>query len=334
MRIYFARIGDPVDAPVDCLERLASLDRWKKHSAVTDPDEAEVILFSQGHMLHSDWKLAIVEKHAEAFTDPHRVMVFDERDRPWCRYPGVYVSMPAGRFDSRYQRAWGYFPPASPSLPNEAPDLLFSFIGSMTHKCRRPLLNLDGGDAVVEAVAGFTFYDPSSRDFEARQRRFQEILIRSRFVLCPRGQGTSSIRLYETLSAGRVPVVISDDWVPPPGPDWNRFSVRWPEGRVAGLREALAAYDEHWNDMSAAAKQAFAEFFAPDVWFHQFAELCEELRDQPSDPFPKRGFRRSAYLASGAHAWHGVIHQMRGRLRRRMESLIRSTIRRGEFRRH
>ena len=136
---------------------------------------------------------------------------------------------------------------------------------------------------------------------------------------CVRGvQGTSSFRVYEALSAGRVPVIISDDWVAPTGPDWSRFSVRWPEERVAELREVLNAYDDEWWEMSVAAEEAYAQFFAPDVWFHRFAELCSELRQPPRNAFPERGIRRSAYWASGAHAWHGRVHHWRGWLRRHM----------------
>lgn len=316
MYIHFARIGGPLDAPVDRLEYLASLDRWGKHWVVADPKDADVILFSQGHMIHSDWRLAVVASHANSYADPDRVMVFDERDRPWCRLPGVYVSMPARHFDRRYQRAWGYFPRTLPAPPIEAPDLLFSFVGSMTHKCRLPLLGLEGEDAVVEPVSGYTFYDRSSPDFEAHKKRFGNVLGRSRFVLCPRGQGTSSIRLYEALSIGRVPVVISDEWVPPPGPDWSRFSLRWPEGSVAGLRDVLQTYDEQWPEMSNAAREAYEEFFAPNVWFHQFAELLQEVRHETRPEFPRRGIRRGAFWTSAAHAWLGRAHEWRGRMRR------------------
>jgi hypothetical protein len=324
VRIYLARIGGPLDAPVDRLERLASLDRWEIHSVVTDSEDADVVLFTQGHMLHRDWRLTTVSRHAKMFPHPQRVMVFDERDRPWCRFPGVYVSMPARHFDPRYQRPWGYFPRIVSTPPITSPDLLFSFVGSITHECRQPLLNLGGEDVIVEAVSGFTFYDRSSPHFQAHQRHFEEVLARSRFVLCPRGQGTSSIRIYEALSVGRVPVIISDEWVPPVGPDWNRFSLRWPERRVTGLREFLLEHDDHWHEMSAAAGEACAEFFASDVWFHRFAELCSEVRHQVRPAaLPKRGIRGRAYLESGAHAWHGWVHERRGRLRQRLRDLTR-----------
>ena len=99
------------------------------------------------------------------------------------------------------------------------------------------------------------FHDATSRDYEVRRRRFAETMFRSKFVLCPRGHGTSSIRLFETLAAGRVPVVISDDWVAPKGPTWDACSVRWSQD--AGT-ESLLAYLEELEpraaEMGAAAR--------------------------------------------------------------------------------
>ena len=65
MHIYLAHIGGPLDAPVDRLEHLASLDRYGSHAVVKHPDDADVILYSQCHMLHRDWRLSTVAAHAE-----------------------------------------------------------------------------------------------------------------------------------------------------------------------------------------------------------------------------------------------------------------------------
>ena len=131
------------------------------------------------------------------------------------------------------------------------------------------------------------FWDERSPNFTTKRARFQEILMRSRFVLCPRGRGTSSMRLYETLAAGRVPVIISDDWVPPRGPDWAACSLRWPEGRIEGLLEVLEERDQDWSAMSAVARREYAEYFARDVAFHRLLELYGELVEssvQPDSP--------------------------------------------------
>jgi hypothetical protein len=301
--IHLARLGAaPLqDTPVETIRSLAALDRFGKHYLTEDPDTADVILFSQCHLLPTDWRLTAIRDHELTSASPERVMVYDERDGPWCGFPGVYVSMPAGSFDDRYQRPWGYFPGA-PVEPPAAPDLLFSFIGSPSDRCRKPLFDLRHADAVVEEVHQFTFFDPSSLDFDQRRQRFREVLNRSRFVLCPRGKGTSSIRLYETLAAGRVPVIIADDWVPPRGPAWEAFSLRWPEGKTDGLVDMLEERDRDWRAMSAAATACYGEFFAREVWFHRMAELCDELRRSGSlQRFPRSGLRNRAYLAVGAN---------------------------------
>jgi hypothetical protein len=289
VRALIARVGnaDVVDLLADEFERLATLDRFGRHELTTDPVQADVILFTQCHMI--DWRLRAIREHPLAREHWNKVMVYDERDVTWRSFPGVYVSTPAHAFDQTSQRAWGYLTtPAVPALDSSSdPDLLFSFVGSNSAPCRRPLLDLRHPDGLVEEVHGFMFWDASGPGFEGKRARYQETLARSRFVLCPRGRGTSSIRLYETLAAGRVPVIISNDWVAPEGPDWAACSLRWPEGRTKGLTEMLAERDRDWPSMSAAASREHDAFFAADATFHRVIDLCCDLRKAGPPPSPR-----------------------------------------------
>jgi hypothetical protein len=320
MLVHFARLGlsNTVDLPVAAMERLAAADSTGSHGVAEDPESADLIVFPQCHMLPTDWRLCAIRKHPLTRRFQEKVMVYDERDRPWCAYPGVYVSMRAAEF-GRYQRPWSYFPIAHANPPVE-PDLLFSFMGSASSRCRADLFQLRHADAVVERVHGFTFFDPKSADFEERRARFQDVLSRSRFVLCPRGRGTSSIRLYETLAAGRVPVIISDDWVPPRGPRWESLSLRWPENRVDGLVEMLEKRDRYWQEMSEAAAEAHREFFAAEVWFHHLMDLfCDVSRSVDRHQFPSNGIRGRAFLRVGADS---VRWRTRAALRRSAERVL------------
>jgi hypothetical protein len=274
-------------------------------------------------MLPGDWRLRPICDSRLSRSFREKVMVYDERDRPWCALPGVYVSMPAHYFDDRYQRAGAYFRHLPVSPPPSRPDLLFSFVGSPSSSSRSPLLRLQHPDSVIENVDGFTFYDESSRNYEARRERYREVLGRSRFVLCPRGRGTSSIRLYETLASGRVPVIISDEWVAPRGPDWDAFSIRWPEGRVSGLIEMLEERDADWPSLSAAADAAYREWFAPDIMFHRVAQMCEDLLQGDRDAFPPNGVRGLAFASAGFDGF-----------RRRSNALARRTAKRALGRTH
>ena len=231
VRVCFPRLGfAPIlDGPAAEFEKLAAQDRFGVHQVTDDPEAADLLLFTQCHMLPKEWRLDEIRHHPLTEKYRAKAMVYDERDRPWCALPGVYVSMPATSFDCRYERAWGYYRHLDVVDSPVNPDLLFSFIGSPSDRCRQPLFGLYHPDAYVEEVRRFTFYDPRSPHFEERRARYREVLARTRFVLCPRGRGTSSLRLYETLAAGQVPVIISDQWVPPRGPDWERFSLDGPK---------------------------------------------------------------------------------------------------------
>jgi Exostosin family len=290
MLIHLAKLGEPyLDQPAGHFAMHAATDRVRAHELTDSPEDADIILFTQCHMLPEDWRLKRLREHPLRRTYPKKVLVYNELDRPWCTFPGVYVNMPAGPFVEAHQRPWGYFVPP-PAASDLAPDLLFSFIASNTALCRRPLFTLQHPGAIVEEVQGFRFWDATSTDFDKRRVRFQSILARSRFVLCPRGNGTSSVRLYEALAAGVVPVIISDDWVAPSGPSWEEFSIRWPEGRIDGLLEMLEARDSDWPRMSREARRAHDEYFSPEVCFHHVAELCHDLlREGAPAAFPARG---------------------------------------------
>jgi hypothetical protein len=317
MLIHLPRLADPhLDLPVAQFTMHAATDRVRAHRLTDSPEAADVILFTQCHMLTQDWRLKRLRQHPLQRSYPETVMVYNESDRPWCALPGVYVNMPKPHFVAEHQRAWGYFVP--PSAPSDLPrDLLFSFVASDTTPSRRPLFTLSHPDAIVEEVHGFRFWDQSSERFDERRSRHRSVLARSRFVLCPRGNGTSSVRLYETLAAGAVPVIMANDWTPPSGPSWERFSIRWPEGRVQGLTEMLEAWDVRWPQMSREARRAYDEFFSPEVYFHHVAERCADLVPDPTFPAPGVIDRHYAMLAAGqarARMKH-VLFRMRKAMR-------------------
>ena len=299
MRIFLPRLGLDrwTDLGVDALESLAACDRFQQHELVDEPAKADVVLFVQCHMV--DWRLRAICDHPVARSHWGKVMVYDERDRPWLSFPGVYVSAWASSFEARRQRAGSYLrvPNRDPSEVAE-PDLLFSFVGSPTAPCRARLFELQHPGAVVERVENFMFWDSAAAHHEERRRRFHDVLSRSRFVLCPRGRGTSSFRLYETLAAGRVPVIISDEWVAPRGPDWDAFSLRIGEGDAGSLIRLLEKRDADWSAMSAEATVAYREFFSDEVLFHRLASSLGELRQSRAPRSSRRSLKTRAAVAS------------------------------------
>ncbi len=71
-------------------------------------------------------------------------------------------------------------------------------------------------------------------------RRYNEILSDSVFALCPEGAGPNTIRLWEALAAGAIPVVIVEDWVWPAIPEADGIPYSWGDAVLVCRRDELA----------------------------------------------------------------------------------------------
>lgn len=73
------------------------------------------------------------------------------------------------------------------------------------------------------------------------KNEYIDLLNRSRFSLCPGGVGPSSIRFYESLNAGSIPILLSDTMLLPEikDLDWNNCIIKLPESDYKDLREII-----------------------------------------------------------------------------------------------
>jgi hypothetical protein len=142
-------------------------------------------------------------------------------------------------------------------------DIWYSFVGAAwTHPCRHALRSLPTRrGAVIELRERWHFDETDPRSRELRRRQYVDVLSRSRYSLCPRGAGASTLRFWESLRAGAIPVLISDAvWLPEPF-DWERCVVRVPEADVRSVVERLAAIDaREEGERRAATLRAYAAF--------------------------------------------------------------------------
>lgn len=69
--------------------------------------------------------------------------------------------------------------------------------------------------------------------------QYNQLLLRSKFSLCPSGSGPNSIRLWESLAAGSIPVLLSDTLELPEHELWEHSIVRVNEVDVTKLPRTL-----------------------------------------------------------------------------------------------
>lgn len=171
-------------------------------------------------------------------------------------------------------------PPPQPPAYLAPKRYLMSFVGRRSHRVRKQLLsgNWPAPEVLFDDTTGEynRFYNTGLAPEEHRSRYWQA-LAASKFAICPRGAGAASIRLFEAMSLGVAPVIISDNWLPPEGPDWNRFAIFVPEADVRSLYERVRAHEGEWEARGRAAQEAFQTHFSPERILHHILDSVESI---------------------------------------------------------
>jgi hypothetical protein len=220
---------------------------------------------------------------------PQKCYVIDSNDRTLPVVRGIYASaehswLPRSRFRAGfYFRVWENNAVQPTELREDAP-LLYSFLGARVNSVvRQKVLQLRHSRSMLIDTSEMLIVDrqrDGSKKNDEYSARYARMMVDSKFVLCPRGVGSSTWRLFETMKAGRAPVIISDAWVPPSGPDWEAFSFRVPEARVDAVPALLEKNERRAIQMGKSARVAWETYFSKEVAFHWVVETCLELRSQ------------------------------------------------------
>jgi hypothetical protein len=119
------------------------------------------------------------------------------------------------------------------SVPEK--QILVSFIGSITHNCRKIIKQRIHNDNIIFRDTYHITPDFfSSNDRSLQEREYKDILSKSRFSLCPRGSNPNSVRFWESLAAGAIPILISDNYKLPDW-DWDNTIIRLNEADLNSL---------------------------------------------------------------------------------------------------
>jgi hypothetical protein len=121
--------------------------------------------------------------------------------------------------------------------PSSSKNIFYSFVGTNTHWTRKEIFTMKHPkEAVILQRKNWHWW---GKNQEQEKVEYQDILARSRFSLCPRGTGPSTIRFWESLQAGAIPVVIADDFVLPDGFNWKEAIIQIPEKNTKSLNDVL-----------------------------------------------------------------------------------------------
>lgn len=87
---------------------------------------------------------------------------------------------------------------------------LASFVGDFgTNSIRKKIVNLKDKDILIKNTSGW-FFLKSNKDQDTLKSEYIDCLQNSVYSLCPQGTGPSSLRLFESLSVGSLPIIFNN----------------------------------------------------------------------------------------------------------------------------
>jgi hypothetical protein len=258
-----------------------------------------------------------------------REFIWDSGDLPTGGLPGFYVSLPSYMYDKRRHRAF-----CMPIQCNEAirsydlseATFLYGFFGAVSSGLRARMAAAlhaqnDQQEALIE-IRNSIWNQMFDRSGLKAKVDYAETMRRCRFNLCPRGNvlaGAGS-RLYETMQAARVPVIISDWITLPEGVDWNSCAVRVRERDILLIPRILRAHSDRWAQMAVNARRAWETHFSEETILGELGRQMRVLLEWDGEERITARLSGSGRVALGLMSWktrqyYALVQKLRTRWR-------------------
>lgn len=281
---------------------------WEKsdrsHHLVKDARDADLVLFCD--IAGPGW-FAGLRKNPEIRRNPAKCFAISDSDRPMPLLHGIYTSAHKKlKCQSRYRSAGYNLYPANQknncveSFSGRAAELpkkyLFSFTGRDSAQVRKALFRLPPNPEVfvVNTTDKFNLFGDSLATQADWEQKYCDTMAASKFCVCPRGVGSASVRLFESMRMGVAPIILSDDWIFPKGPEWSEFALIVPERNVDRLYEIAKMNEGRSLEMGRKARLAYETYFADEVYFNYLVDQMVDI--QRSQKIPERVFWSCRHL--------------------------------------
>jgi hypothetical protein len=239
---------------------------------------------SDAIILSSEPAFPFLKKLSPLRQEDVSTFVWDRSDHPVGRMSGLYCSLPKTTFATGRHHTFCYpitynelIEPFSPADARYD----YGFMGGITAPLRRKILDHLSSHNRLKGlikIQGGPWDRMFDRTGVAAKVEYAENIRLSKFVICPRGNGVGSVRLFEVMKAGRVPVIISDNYVLPAGVDWESCSIVVKEGNIANLSEIIARELPRWEILSVNAASTWKTFFSASALTGQLRRMVDAMQ--------------------------------------------------------
>ena len=128
------------------------------------------------------------------------------------------------------------------SLSREKRSIDFSFLGSTsTHTVRKRLVSMY--NTCYDSGVHWGLDKNLKGDFT---KNYISLLGNSNFSICPRGTGISSVRLFESMSMGSIPIIVADNYGLPLSDiiDWDKITISVKENDISNMKSIVGSYSK------------------------------------------------------------------------------------------
>ena len=158
-------------------------------------------------------------------------------------------------------------------------DLLFSFMGAIQgnylSNIRNRIFKLEQKhDIYIENTGDWHFNElvythlqnynetvNESTQHKDQTKKYNKVLLRSRYSLCPSGSGPNSIRFWESLGVGAIPVLLSDHLELPHNDMWESSILRIKESELEKVPSILRSIKKEEEDSRRKQCLKIYEFY-------------------------------------------------------------------------
>lgn len=139
---------------------------------------------------------------------------------------------------------------------------------------------------VRDRFLGGVISPDGSQDLEMKRKMRQEYvrnMLESDYILCARGKGNFSYRLYETLSCGRIPIIVDTDCVFPFdfAVEWKNYGVWVDERDLPSIADKVTEFHANLSpkdfmDLQYGCRKLWEEWLSPQGFFASFYRHFQE----------------------------------------------------------
>jgi glycosyltransferase involved in cell wall biosynthesis len=150
------------------------------------------------------------------------------------------------------------------NVENYEKTLLYSFIGGYQprdymNNIRQQIFNMKHpentdivntgiwhlNDLVFSKAQNFSGDINKPIDFDYKTNYYNLMLLKSKFTLCPSGSGPNSIRFWEALAVGSIPILLSDTLELPYHELWDEAIIRIPEKDLEKIYDKICLIEKN-----------------------------------------------------------------------------------------